>query len=572
MSKPVQYTVTDLKISGNDFFRATTLKRLMVSRPGWLWNRRIYNPGLLAEDLENVRQYYRQHGFLEMQIVSHHVSTDSASGHVAIDILVDEGERTFVEGIHLFGNRIFSDSLLETRLRIKSGNPLVMKKIDESQNQLLAYYAESGYLDARVTVQVKTSETSHRAILDFSIEENRICRLHQTHLVGLKKTQSRVVLRELKVDSGEVIRYSKLLESQRRLYMTGLFQYAYVKPGIPDSLNPELHDLRIEVEEHQYGEFNWKLGYGSEDKARTRAEIAHKNLGGTARKLALQGWLSFIQWGVMASFTDPWLAGRPINADLNVFTEYKEEPGYRLYRSGGQGILGRKLSGSSDIRLTLRQDFSRFSHVRSLPDNKTKANIRSIRWSLTYDTRNNLFDTQKGIYSAFSYELARAVFDEPVLFHRWEGEGKLFVHYRELVFGTGLEFGWLRTDSDIHAIPLNERYYVGGQGSVRGYAYKKIGPLSEDGYPSGGLVKLVWRIGEIRFPLVRSLKGAIFSDAGNCWEKTSAVEWSGLRASLGAGVRLHSFLGIVRVDYAWKLDRRTGEKPGAWVFNMGHAF
>ena len=126
--------------------------------------------------------------------------------------------------------------------------------------------------------------------------------------------------------------------------------------------------------------------------------------------------------------------------------------------------------------------------------------------------------------------------------------------------------------SSIESIPLNERYYTGGQGTIRGFAYKKVGPLNSEGIPTGGIIKWIWRIAELRFPVHRNLYGAIFIDSGNCWSSSHSVRFSDFRSAAGLGLRLHSFLGIVRVDYAWKLDRRSGEKFGAWVFNMGHAF
>lgn len=565
--------VRRLDIDGNAFFREEALKQLMVCRPGWLWQRRYYRPELLAIDLENLKKYYRQNGFLEAQISDYSIAIDSVNHTVSVAIQLQEGNQTFIEGIYLFGNEAFRDSLLESKLKVAAGAPLIVKRIDESQNNLLQFYAENGYLDAQVTVDIKTNPESHRSILSFSIAEYGISRLHQINLKGIDKTNPRVLLREVQIDSGEVIHYSQLLKSQRKLYLTGLFQYAYVRPVPVDSVLNEKRDIIVEVQENQYGEFNTTFGYGSEDKLRTRLEIAHKNIAGTAREAGFQVWFSFIQRGAMISATDPWLFNQPFKADVNLVTEFKDEQGYDFLRSGGQAIFGRSFGQFYALHFTLRQDFTQFSHVRTLPDDKAKANLRSLKWSVNYDKRNNLFDTQQGLYVAFSYELARAVFDEPVLFHRFETDMRFFESLRQMVvLGSGMELGWVTTHASIQSIPLNERYYVGGQGSVRGFAYKKLGPLSPDGVPTGGLIKMVWHVAEIRYPLYRSLKGAFFLDAGNCWASIKSMQNSSLRTAFGAGLRLHSFLGIVRVDYAYKLDRGSGEKSGAWVFNMGHSF
>jgi outer membrane protein insertion porin family len=566
------YTIDELIIEGNRHFSVERIKQLMVSRPGWLWLKRTFQPALFEQDLHNIQQFYHQQGFLEMRVLSHQAEGDESTRRLSILLTLEEGERTTIEGINLFGNQQFPDSILKSVIKVNPGRPLMAKEIDETQTALLHFYAEAGFIDAEVTVNVKTAEQSHRAVVDFHILENRVSLLNRVFCEGLIKTRPSVVLREMQVDSAEVIQYSKLLETQKRLYLTGLFDYVFVKPGPIRPDNPLMRDIRIEVQEHPYGEFNISTGYGSEDKIRTRIEIAQKNVRGTARNIGLHTWLSFIQRGVMVSATDPWLFNQPVNADLNFLMEFKDEPGYNLYRSGGQGILGKRLGQFVKIRLALRQDFTRFSQVKTMPDDQGRANIRSIKWAITYDARDNLFDTKRGIFFEFSYELARAVFEKHLIFHRYEGEYKIFRPFRSAVLGTGISFGWMNTSAAVTDIPLNERYYVGGQGSVRGFDYKKIGPLNSKGIPTGGLIKIIWRVGELRHPLVRSLSGAIFCDAGNCWEKELPADRLHLRSSAGLGLRFHFFLGVVRMDYAWKLDRRPGEKAGALVFNMGHAF
>ena len=532
---------------------------------------RYYQPGLFEQDLDNIKQFYHQQGFLGMRILSHQVKGESRH-RVFIHLTLEEGERTFVEGVDLFGNRAFPDSVLKPVIKVIPGRPLLAKEIDQSQTALLQYYAEAGFLDAAVTAEVKTDDQSHRAIVDFQIIENHISRLKRIICKGLEKTRPVVVLREIRIDSGDVIQYSKLLEAQKRIYLTGLFNYVYIKPDPSGPDSASMRDIDVDVQEHPYGEFNISAGYGSEDKVRTRIEMAKKNIGGTARNIGLQTWLSFIQRGIMVSATNPWLFNQSIDADLNFLLEFSNEPGYGFYRSGGQGILGKRLGSFVKIRLTLRQDFTRFTHVEIMPEDQSKANIRSVKGSVTYDTRDNLFDTKTGAFGEFSYELARAVFEKRLIFHRYEGEYKIFRTIGPLVIGSGIAFGWLETAAGISNIPLNERYYAGGQGSVRGFDYQKIGPLNSKGIPTGGLTRIVWHVGELRHPLFRSLGGAFFCDAGNCWEKIPRDGRFHLRSSAGYGLRFHSFLGVIRIDYAWKLDRRRGEKAGALVFNMGNAF
>jgi outer membrane protein insertion porin family len=568
---PSGLQIGSLSIKGNYQYHSHLLKQMLLSRPGRLGQRRSFIPELLEQDTQNLRRYYHQNGFLEAKVVSH-VRTDTLKNSVAVGIEIHEGERTYIEGIHLFGNETIADSLLKRAIHVSEGRPLAAKNINESQSALLRSYAEQGYLDALIDAEIKTNPESHRAIVNFQIIENQCSRLHEVRLSGNQKTRSGVLFRELKIDSGKIIRYSRLIDSQKKLYLTGLFQSVIVHPAPQDSLHPEMRDILIDVQEQPYHEFITSAGFGSEDKLRSKIEFSHKNLNGTARKVGFQAWLSFIERGVMVSASDPWMLDLPITADLNLSTEFKDEPGYDMTRTGGQCILGSGTRKHSDFHITLKQDYNKFTNVRTLPEDEAKARIRSARVSAIYDSRDNLFDPGSGFFCELSAELAHAVFEEPVTFSRWETEIRTYLPFHGCVAGTAMEFGWLVSRSSVSAIPLNERYYAGGQGSIRGYDYKRVGPLNEQGIPTGGILKCIWRVAEIRFPIHGVVHGAVFMDSGSCWADSDSVRLSGFRSGAGLGLRLHTFLGIARLDYAWKLNRKPGEKAGAWIFNMGHAF
>jgi outer membrane protein assembly factor BamA len=134
---------------------------------------------------------------------------------------------------------------------------------------------------------------------------------------------------------------------------------------------------------------------------------------------------------------------------------------------------------------------------------------------------------------------------------------------KRLAFVSALRIGAQSPFGSTTDVPISERFFAGGSSTVRGFDTDLLGPL-EDGLPTGGEGLLVLN-GEVRFPLISALRGVAFYDAGN-------VDPLDLRHVLGAGFRLETPIGPLRVEYGWKLDRQTGEEPGQFFFSIGNAF
>ncbi|MBN1292057.1 MAG: outer membrane protein assembly factor BamA [Candidatus Latescibacteria bacterium] len=568
-----KFKVKSISFTGNEAFSKNRLSRVMITRKSGFLSKYYYNEGIFRDDLKALQLLYNQNGYFDANITDYEVLADSARSVTDIEITISEGVLTHIEGVSVLGNFVFSDSLLFEKISVHADEPFRQNKIDASTVNLLTFYADNGYLDAEVQPDIRVNSETNRALVDFNIREKSQFTIGEIYVNGLEKTRRNVVDRELLFTSGEVINYSLLLKSQRNIYLTGLFQSVFIRPYISTHGDSTRKDIHVDIKENMSGEFNVALGYGAVDKARGKMEIYNNNLHGTANKLGLSGKISYVERTIESSFTNPWTFGTPVRTDINFLQERRDEPGYLLNRIGGKLIIGRKLN-NNNITLTYRHERSKLSNVQieDIPDN-LKSNTRSIKLSFIRDTRDNLFNSTKGLYFETSSELGVFYTAGSTQFYRLGSQIKYFYPVQtKTVFATSAEVGFIEAQDGLLSIPLHERFYAGGPNSVRGFEYEKVGPLDSNRVPTGGSFRLVWNPLEIRRMLYKMIGGVVFVDVGNVWEKPEDVSLSDLRYGTGFGLRVNTPIGLGRVDYGFNLDSRKDEPGGQFYFSMGQAF
>ena len=572
-AKTKKVSVDRISFQGISAFRGKRLSKLMVTRDSRFLRPYFYNEDIFNEDLKSLERFYHNNGYLDAAVADYHVEEDSTRFKVSIMISIQEGEATHIEGVNVFGNTVFSDSLLLSKIKIPAGERFQRKKIDDGTIELLTLYANNGYLDADVKTDIRLNTETRRALIDYNITEKSKFSIGEISIQGLDKTRGNVVIRELLFNSGEVINYSRLLETQHNIYMTGLFQSVFIRPMVSVSDDSLRKDILVEVKENMTGEFNVALGYGSMDKARSKVEVFNNNVKGSSLKLGMAGKVSMVQYGVESSLTNPWTFGIPLRSDVNFLMERKDEPGYDLARIGGRVVLGRQFY-NENVTLTYRHERVRLSNleVEKIPDNLI-SNTRSIKLSYIHDTRNNLFNASKGLYMETSSEFGAFFTKVTSTFYRFTGQVKYFGELNlKTVIGTSIELGYINSESGLNAIPLHERFYAGGPMSLRGFKYEKVGPLDNNNLPVGGRIKLVWNIFEMRRSLYKMIGGVLFADIGYVWQKPEYMHLRDMRISPGIGLRINTPIGLARLDYGFNVDRRKDESSGEIYFNMGQAF
>ncbi|MFC1541401.1 outer membrane protein assembly factor [Candidatus Latescibacterota bacterium] len=565
--------VFSVSFEGIEAYTSRRLSKVIITRPSKVFRPYYYIEDIFLDDLKSLELFYRQNGYLEAQVTHYAVDIDSTEFTARVDITVAEGDRTFIEGIGVLGNMVFPDSLLLTEITVTGGDPFLRNRIDNSTLNLVTFYANNGYLDAEVRPDIRIDSESHRALIDFYFIEKSQYTIGGIQLKGLDKTRRKVVMRELVFDPDEIIDYSRLLKSQQKIYMTGLFQSVFIRPQQSALGDSTKKDILIELNEALTSEINASVGYGSIDRARGKIELYNNNVKGTSLKLGLVGKISTIQSALETSYSNPWLFGKPVHTDMNFLLEWKDEPGYNLKRIGGKMVIGHKFS-NNNINMTFRNERTQLSQIKveKLPDDMI-SNTRSIKLTFNSDSRDNLFNTSRGYFFETSSELGWFITGQNRRFVRVIGQFKYFYPISSLIYvGTSIEVGAMNTVGGLTSVPLHERFYAGGPNSVRGFQYEKLGPLDSKRIPVGGRFKFVWNLIEVRRRIYKMIGGVVFADVGNVWLSYEDMRMNDLRSVVGLGIRVNTPIGLGRLDYGFIIDRQKDEPPGQLYFSMGQAF
>ncbi len=570
------FKVSAVNIEGNAEYKDAQLFRLMITRPPGLFSKTRFHNDIFQDDLEKLRLYYRQNGFLKADIEQFRVDVDSASEEVKITIRLYEGERTFITSLEFSGNSLFPHDSLLAVIPLRAGDPLNRRKIEQASLSLVSRYGEQGFLDVEVESDIVLSDDSLGASVNYIITERTRYTVGEVNLRGLEKTKPAIVRRHLQLRHGEPVNHVRLLALQRKIYLTGLFQSVFIRPAPAASGDSTEKDIIVDLKEHMSGEFNTAAGYGSIEKLIGRVELLNNNIRGTARKFGLSGEWSFINRLAALSFSEPSTFGTPWSSDLNLSAEYRDEPGYDLNRAGGQFTVGRLFGERLKSTFSYRNENATLKNIDlekgKLPRDLTTT-TRSFKNTISYDSRDELINTNRGIYLELANEIGVFFANGRNTFFQSSIKARYFTPVtRKSIVGSGLELSWITSQGGISAIPLHERFYAGGPNSVRGFNYRKLGPLDSERVPLGGRFKFVWNLFELRRTLYKMIGGAVFLDMGNVWLAPKDFSPSDIRFSSGVGLRINTPIGLGRADYSFNLDPRDGEPSSKIYVGVGQAF
>jgi outer membrane protein insertion porin family len=578
--EPKRPRVGTVTFIGNRTFPASRLRNILLTQPWRFWAPNRYFPEVLNQDLETLRSFYEQHGYLQARVLDARVREEPEKNVVHIEIEIAEGPLTTVGGVSISGNRLLSSERLSGQLDIRIGEPFQPPVVREDTLDLMRQYADEGYLETDVRPDIRIRPDENQAFIEFAITESEQFRIDRIRLEGMEKTRERIIQRELSFRPGEIVRYSALLESQRRLFRTGLFQSVFISPVAPESAAPGRRDILVEVQETRSIEINASVGYSTIGKLGASLEVRDTNIAGTALKAGLAGSADFQKRSVGASFTEPRLFGTWIQTDLDLRFEQLLEPSYDLLRGIANLEFGRELGERSRASLAYQYEKAAISDARISPlPVDLDSDLHSLIVSYLIDTRNDLVSPTRGFYVEWRNALgediplfSREVFTFNPYFRTTATARGFFPLTPSTVLATALSGGWITHLVEEEMFPLNLRFYTGGPNSLRSFGYQQVGPQDPSGIPLGGTLSLVWNVLEVRQTIYKILGGVLFLDAGGVWARPSEFRFGDVRLGLGAGLRLNTPIGVIRLDGALKIRPREGESPGAVYLSVGQAF
>jgi outer membrane protein assembly complex protein YaeT len=589
--------VRKVTFEGNNEFSAGTLRKAIASKPRPLfppWKRgEPFNESTLEEDLQRIKKYYFDRGFLNTEVTIDHIKRDEEKNTVDISLAIEEGPPTLVKNVRIVGHvppELVPEEEILTDLALRAGQHITKADFDRSQEQLTKMMQDQGYARARVVPRTEVDFDTHEAVVTFELDPGELTPFGAVTISGQELVKERAIRRQLYIKPGDVYSAEKLEKTEDAIFDMGMFRA--VTP-LKTNLEAEDDPLEIEVrvQERKPRTFEIQGGVSSLEGARLGVAWTHRNFFRGSEQLTLEAIGSFINQGAKATLRFPYFLAKrtSFTQTLSISNDYllsdalgviDPQPAYDLFSVAAISRIDRELSNYLTISVGLDTSYNDFYNVNeneitneSTQDNLLVIQFAEVIYNTSYDVRNPLNPT-RGFLLRGRLDYSTTALLSDVNFAKFEAEGRHYLPiWWDMIVATRLVLGTIQPygSTESSEIPRNVRFYAGGPGSVRGFELNRLGPLDSNGDPIGGNSLIEGSV-ELRFPIFGQLRGALFLDFGNVFFEPFTWRLDDLRYAAGPGIRYMTPIGPIRLDIGFIIDPRPNEDASRLEFSIGQAF
>ncbi len=589
---------------GNEALSDRRLRGVMQTKQkGWF--SRFTGSGILKWDVlkidrERLAALYYETGYI-MARVDEPVVERRGDG-LYVTITVDEGARHHVGRVSIQGVEgvpIEAECVLES-LELKPGRVFEASAARRDVEKVTDAVADQGYAFAKVEPDTSINAPEELVDVTLRVEKGPRVSVDRIEVTGNVKTRDKVVRRELEIGEQELFSATRLRKSREALQRLGFFRTVEIKTR--QTTAPDKLDVVVEVSEGQTGAFSAGAGFSSADRLLFNVRVSEINLFGRGQRVVLNADFGSLRRNFLANFTEPYFLDTPLSLGVDgfnwrlEFTDFTREGTglglrllYPLPKLGLDRLWGVPLA---DVRagLAYRLEEAKISDISSgasdsIRIEKGTSLISSITPRLRRDTLNHAFDPTAGSLQDASIELAGlggdAKFVNTTLRTQWFYSFWESATFGIFTYSVGGTLGWGRGEEGASGdeLPLFERYFPGGLGSVRGYKVRTLGPREAQRNTFGKVVTRT-EIGgsqqvvvnnEIIFPIIKGLgvKGVLFFDAGQAFTAKEGLRLGDLQYAAGGAVRWLSPFGPLQMGMGFPLNPREGDDPSVLLFSFG---
>ena len=513
-------------------------------------------------------------------------------------------------------------------LRLVEQRPYYRPQLDADRDEIERLYRNAGFRSVRADAQVTVRDDGEQVDVHWTIVEGPRVMVDRVLVSGNTRTGEDLIRREVPLAPGSPLGDEAIIESQRRLATLGLFRRVRIVE-LPHA-GGVTRDVLIDVQEApattiSYGgglEAGRRLRTGEDGQVEERLDfaprgffqISRRNLWGKDRSVSLftrvsfrpsdpgvlsdpaeTGGYGFNEYRVVGTFREPRLLDRAGDLQLTGFVEQAIRSSFNFWRQGVRVDYARPLGPGVTLSGRYALDRTRLFDVHIDPEDQLpvdrlfpQVRLSTVMGSIARDTRNDLIDPARGALYGVDTTLALRWLGSEVGFIKTSLYGFVFRRLPgsapwAVAVGArlGLANGFARVVDDIvvEDLPASERFFAGGDSTVRGFVLDRLGmpdTVNDQGFPAGGNGLAVVNI-ELRSPYWKGLGGVGFFDAGNVFRLASDIRVTDFRPAAGAGLRYRSPLGPLRFDVGFNLDPQllpTGALERGTVFHLslGQAF
>ncbi len=605
-----RYSNVALEFSGASGISSVQLKNALKSSGLSL---EVYlNPVKVSDYL---KKYYRNRGYLNASIAAPEMqlNPETAAGKVVLP--VKEGPQFTIGDLKFEGNQAFDYFQLWSLIPISTGSVYSPDSVQESLDVLEEFYRNNGFNEVGILFRIEQSPESTHADIVFQIDENRQSIIGEILIEGNRLTSADLVKRMLTFDTEEALDFSELSNTRRKLYEIGLYSFVdFETEELPGNASKTIKTVRITIKLKELNTYRLNYGgyYDTESGPGGIADFTRRSPLGQASTLGLRlRYDSDLRQGRLY-YSQPYIKGFKLKTDMSLFVQ-REVRANTIFRRVGTSIFQqKKLPGD----FMLDYGYS-FEHVDSRSyktdatvsskdvfESRRRANVPVGRLTGTFwrDTRDSVLNATRGEFMTNAFEFGPKWIGSETGYFKYSGQyfryvgldrfllkaepgGRKKPAAPRFVYAGAIRLGLSKAFNGQSIIPA-DRFYSGGGTTMRGFAQDTLGPLSRDAagtlvldaegkpIPEGGEAFFLIN-NELRFPIFGFLGAAAFLDIGNIYPRISDFRLQDLRKSAGIGLRANVGYFLLRLDYGYKLDRKSHENlesAGEFFFSIGQAF
>jgi outer membrane protein assembly complex protein YaeT len=532
----------------------------------------LYDAERLRAGAAQLAQHYQGLGYLRAVVGEPEsvFSDDRSSARVRVAVV--EGPLFRVTEVAFAGGAPeFAGHERELAARL-AGRPFTRAVELELVSTVEEDYGHRGYPDIRASSEAELDEASGDVRLLTRVEPGPRVVVMGLRVLGNQRAKDELVRERLGVRVGDVYDAEAVRAGFRELYATGLFQSIRIELAGEGSER----ELLIEVQEARSVEIRVEPGWGSYEGPRVLLGITEKNFRGLGQRVSLEGTASLLAQGLRLGWVDPSFLGLPLTSELAFFAERREEPSFEYSRVGAGFFLRRRWSEewSSSVGYEYRPTDVTDDDLQAVPtDIADDADVAVIQTSMLWDDRDNRLLPTCGRKASASLEWADDGLGSRVEFLRGQLDySQLFRLPWETGLAASARTGVIAPAGMTDEIPLPERFFNGGESSVRSFRQDELGPSDVSGDPIGGEAATTLNL-ELRRAIAGNLAAALFADAGNVTlEVQDYLRFEDFRYGVGLGVRYLLPIGPVRLDLGINPDPRDGEDDYVLHFSVGFPY
>ncbi len=583
-------TIKQINIVGNAAFsESELLKQIQLRTPGWFtWLTKSdqYSKQKLTADLESLRSYYLNRGYLEFNVDSTQVAITPDKRDIYITITITEGKQYTVSSVKLGGDLLDKKAELEPLILVKPGETFNGQEMNESIKRITERLGNYGYAFANATPAPELDREKGTAAFTIVVDPGRRVYVRRVQIAGNAKTRDEVIRREMRQLESAYFDGERVRLSRDRIDRLGFFEEVKIdSPPVPGTA--DMVDVAVSVKERPTGSLNVGAGFSSTDKLVLTGSISQNNLFGTGNSASIELNTSKSNRTIAISQTNPYFTIDGVSQGFDIYTR-KYDPsstslGTYAITSTGAGLrFGFPVSDFSTIVVGSALERTDLS-VTSYSPNRyqdyvnrfgevSTALTASVAW--IYDSRDSSIAPTRG-----RMQRATAEATLPVLDLRYYRLGYQHQWYWPLSQSFTLALNGQLDYAHGYSgkpLPLFKYYYAGGIGSVRGYEGGTLTTRHDtDGTSLGGASRTIGNA-ELLFPIPgandRSVRLFVFLDGGNTFQEGERIDFGNLRYSTGVGISWLSPIGPLKLSLARPLNEKPGDSTQRFQFQLGTGF